>query len=52
MWAEMADKADGRVDVVEQMREREAAERVAERKTLEQKTIDDALATIKDAEAN
>jgi hypothetical protein len=52
MWAEMAEKADGRADVVVRMREREAAERVAERKALEQKTIDEALATIKNADAN
>jgi hypothetical protein len=52
MWAEMAEKADGRADVVSQMREREAAERIAERKTHEQKAIDDALATIKNANAS
>jgi len=52
MWAEMAEKADGRAAVVERMYEREAEERVAERKAAEQKTIDDALTTIKNANTN
>lgn len=49
MWAEMADKADVRAEVVEKMYEREAQERAAARKALEQKALDEALATIKNA---
>lgn len=52
MWAEMAEKADGRAAVVEGMYEREAAERAAERQAAEQKKVDDALATIKNANTN
>jgi hypothetical protein len=48
MWSEMADKAEGRVANVEGMPEREDDER----RPADQKAIDDALATIKNADTN